>query len=82
VSRIEVLHRHLYRDLEEKDIDMPVFSFSTSDILAVIHKHELLQKHGDDKVKRGLAADLQAFSTKAVRKAKRQRRAEASQHSG
>ena len=76
VERINVLHRHLYREPYEKDIDVPAFSFSTSDILAVISQHESLQRLGDERViKRQLEDDLEAYAAITARKADKRRRA-------
>jgi hypothetical protein len=78
VETIDILHRHLYRDADEKDLDTPVFSFTRSDIMTIIHKHESIQRKGDNKViKRKLEQDLDAYAAIEARteRQKRQRRA-------
>jgi hypothetical protein len=78
VDTIDILHRHLYRDADEKDLDTPVFSFTRSDVMTIIHKHESIQRKGDNKViKRKLEQDLDAYTAIELRKEreKRQRRA-------
>jgi len=57
------------------DMDTPAFSFSASDIMAVIYKHEDLQKQSDRKAKRSLADELQTLSVVESRRAKRRSRA-------
>jgi transcriptional regulator len=76
VETIDILHRHLYREPDENDIDIPAFSFSRSDIMAVISEHESLQRLGDQRVlKRRLEDDLEAYAAVTARKADKQRRA-------
>jgi hypothetical protein len=73
-DNIAILHHHLYQDPDEQDAETPAFSFRPSDIMAVIHRHESLQKLDDQKAKRSLADELSALSARDARKAKRQRR--------
>lgn len=78
METIDVLYRHLYRDADEKDLDTAVFSFTTSDIMAIIYKHESIRRKGDNKgIKRKLEQDLDAYGAIEARteRQKRQRKA-------
>jgi len=75
VTHINILHRHLYRDPEDKDANTPAFSFQMCDIMTVIHRHESLQKASDTKPKRRLEEALEALKKREARKAKRQGKA-------
>ncbi|KAH9060368.1 hypothetical protein EDB83DRAFT_2552254 [Lactarius deliciosus] len=47
ISRIDILHRHLYRDPKDADVEVPAFSFSVSDIMTVIKELDYIQEQID-----------------------------------
>ena len=76
VETIDILHRHLYREPQEGDIDISAFHFKTADIMTVINRHESLQKLGDQRaIKRQLQDDLDEYAAIRARKASKRQRA-------
>ncbi|KAH8997671.1 hypothetical protein EDB86DRAFT_2914280 [Lactarius hatsudake] len=47
ISRIDILHRHLYRDPKDADVEVPAYSFNVSDMMTVIKKLDRIQEQID-----------------------------------
>jgi len=67
VQSIDILYRHLYRDPNEADAALPVFTIRIADVMSVIWSHERIQQNQDSTKKRSASQTLESMQAQLVR---------------